>query len=113
MNWRRRSGHIAGGLFGILFFLLGAALLVMTFRMAFELFGREPSDLLDLQKGKPLDLNNAGAQLVGVIVKILLLLVMAVVGGMVANRGIRLYADSKPQKHPDKVTAPVAEEKKG
>lgn len=95
-RWPRRSGHIAGGLFGILIFLAGIGLLALTFKLAIDLFGKEPSDLLGIKQGKALDLNNAGAQLAGVVLKILLLLVMAIVGGMVANRGIRLYADSKP-----------------
>ncbi len=95
-RWPRRSGHIAGGLFGIIVFLVGISLLALTFKLAIELFGREPSDLLGIKTGKTLDLNNAGTQLVGVVLKILLLLVMAVVGGMMSNRGIRLYADSKP-----------------
>ncbi len=95
-RWPRRSGHIAGGLFGILVFLVGVTLLGITFKLAIDLFVVEPSTLLGIQAGKTLDINNAGTQLIGVVLKILLLLVMATVGGMVANRGIRLYADSKP-----------------
>lgn len=94
--WRRSRGHVAGNIFGILIFVAGVLLLIYTFKLAVDLFGRDPATLLGMQKGKPLDLNNAGAQLAGVVVKVLLLLVMAIVSGMIANRGIRLYADSKP-----------------
>lgn len=96
MAWRARRGHIAGNLFGLLIFVVGVVLLAYTFKLAIELFGRDPKDLLGLAPGKPLDINNAGAQLAGVVVKVLLLLVMAIVSGMIANRGIRLYADTKP-----------------
>ena len=103
MAWRARRGHVAGNLFGLLIFIAGVALLAYTFKLAIELFGREPKEMLEIVPGKPLDINNAGAQLAGVVVKVLLLLVMAVVGGMIANRGIRLYADTKP--HPvEKIT---------
>jgi hypothetical protein len=95
-RWPRRPGHIAGGLFGILIFLAGVALLALTFKLAIDMFGREPAELLGIKAGKALDLNNAGTQLIGVVLRIFLLLVMAIVGGMIANRGIRLYADSKP-----------------
>jgi hypothetical protein len=91
---RGQSGT-AGGVLGVLVFLAGVAILVFTFGLARDLFTQDPNQVLGLSKDKPLDLNNAGATLVGVLLKVLLLLVMALVGGMIANRGIKLYADSR------------------
>lgn len=85
----------AGTVLGIVTFLAGIGVLVFTFKLAFDLFGVEPASLFDLKPGAALDLNKAGATMMGVVVKVLLLLVMALVGGVVASRGIRLYADSR------------------
>lgn len=96
---RGHSG-IAGGIFGIVVFLCGVAMLVFTFKLASDLFTQDPNQLMGLTKDKPLDLNNAGSLLAGVVFKVLFLLVMAIVGGMIANRGIRLYGDSRGGKAP-------------
>ena len=96
----RGPSGVAGGVFGILVFLAGVAILIFTFRLANELFSQDPNQLLGLTKTSDLDLNSAAAILGSVVIKVLLLLVMAVVGGMVANRGIRLYADSRATKVP-------------
>lgn len=98
----RGPSGAAGGFFGILVFLGGVAILIFTFRLANDLFSQDPNQLLGLTKARDIDLNNAGAILGSVVIKVLLLLVMAVVGGMIANRGIRLYADSRaPKVHPE------------
>ena len=99
-----QRGHsgIAGGIFGLIVFIAGGLLLAFTFKLAIELFGKDPNELFGLQSGKPLDLNKAGATLAATVVRVLLLLIMAIVGGMIANRGIRLYADSRGAKHATK-----------
>lgn len=89
-----QRGSIAGIVLGIIVFLGGIALLALTFDLAIEMFRTDPSTLFGLQ-GKPLDVNKAVTTLMGVVIRILLLLVMAIVGGVVANRGIHLYADSR------------------
>lgn len=98
----RGPSGAAGGFFGIVVFLAGVAILVFTFRLANDLFSQDPNQLLGLTKANDFDLNNAGAILGSVVIKVLLLLVMAVVGGMIANRGIRLYADSRSAKSDSK-----------
>lgn len=98
MSEPRGHSGTAGGFLGVIVFLAGVAILVFTFGLARDLFTQDPNQVLGLTKDKPLDLNNAGATLVGVLLKVLLLLVMALVGGMIANRGIRLYADSRGTK---------------
>lgn len=100
MAEQRGHSGIAGGVFGIIVFLAGVAMLLFTFKLASDLFTQDPNQLLGLTKDEPLDLNNAGASFAGVVFKVLFLLVMAIVGGMIANRGIRLYADSRGAKAP-------------
>lgn len=80
---------------GLLGFFGGLALLVFTFKLAFTMFGSDPYALFGIGKGKVLDLNTAAATLMAVVVKILLLIVMAAVGGVIAKHGIHLYADSR------------------
>jgi hypothetical protein len=115
---RNTSGSIAGHLLGILAFLGGIAILVLTFRLAIEMFGTDPAKLFDLQPGKTLDLSKAATILMGVVIKVLLLLVMAIVGGLIANRGIHLYADSRQTTkqvviREKQVEAPAPKEKLG
>jgi hypothetical protein len=80
---------------GLLAFFGGLALLVFTFKLAFTMFGTDPYALFGIGKGKVLDLNTASATLMAVIVKILLLVVMAAVGGVIAKHGMHLYVDSR------------------
>ncbi len=89
-----QRGTITGILLGILVFLGGIALLALTFKLAIDMFTTDPNKLFGLE-AKTLDLSKAVATLMAVVVKVLLLLVMAIVGGLIANRGIHLYADSR------------------
>jgi hypothetical protein len=94
----KQRGNITGTVLGILVFLAGAALLALTFKLAFDMFGTDPTRLFGLTPGKTLDLSKAVTLLMAVVVKILLLLVMAIISGLIANRGIHLYADSRHTK---------------
>lgn len=80
---------------GLLVFLGGIALLVVTFRLAFSIFETPPSTAIGAVKGKTIDLAAAGSSVVSLLIKIVLLALMAVVGSMVANRGISLYSHAK------------------
>ena len=53
---------------------------------------------LGVQEGQPVDLPKAGQALVGVVLRIALLLVMAILGSVIANRGVKLY-DTHAQAH--------------
>lgn len=102
------EGHkpgLAGPVFGIITFFVGIAIMAFTFKLAMDMFGQDPRRLFELDTGKTLDINNAAATLLAVVVRILLLLVMAVVGGLIANRGIKLYADSRHADRPHRVKA--------
>jgi uncharacterized membrane protein YbhN (UPF0104 family) len=86
---------IIGTLAGLLVFCGGVGLLVLTFRLAYDLFMGPPDSALGITKGKPLDVARAGDSAAILILRIILLLIMAFVGSQVANRGISLYADSR------------------
>lgn len=95
----RLRRDLTGSLLGILVFLGGIALLLLTFKMAYEMFTTPPADTLRLQPGKPIDLGSAGTNFVGSLIRIVLLVTMALVGSLIANRGIQLYADSRGHVH--------------
>jgi hypothetical protein len=84
-----------GTLFGLLVFCGGVALLVVTFRLAYNLFMVPPEVAIGIQKGNTLDLAKAGDSAAQLVLRIVLLLIMAFVGSMVANRGISLYSDAR------------------
>lgn len=80
---------------GLLVFLAGIALLVLTFRLAFSIFETPPHETIGAAKSQTINLAVAGDSIVSLIFKIILLFLMACVGSMVANRGIALYAHAK------------------
>lgn len=86
---------VFGTAFGLLVFCGGVALLLITFRAAYELFTVPPESALGIEHGKTLDVAKAGDSAALLILRIILLFVMAFVGSMVANRGISLYADAR------------------
>jgi hypothetical protein len=71
------------------------ALLLFTFKMAYGLFTTPPSVVIGLEPNKPVDPSSAAAHLFAAVMKVGLLVVMAVVSGLVANRGVHLYAESR------------------
>jgi hypothetical protein len=89
---------VFGTLFGLLVFFGGVGLLLITFRAAYNLFSTPPENALGIEHGKVLDVAKAGDSIVVLILKIVLLVVMAFVGSMVANRGISLYGDARAHK---------------
>ncbi len=102
MSDKRRDGW--GTFFGLLTFLGGVGLIVATFALAQGMFSVSPEVALDIRKGETLDLNKVVAAGVVIVVRVLLLIVMAGLGSVVASRGIKLYVlsgtaqSSKPEK---------------
>ncbi len=90
---RRTRGDGLGKALGILTFLGGVALLVITFRLAYDMFMVPPEQALHLEKGKVLDVAVAGQSFGVLLLRVLLLIVMGLMGSLVANRGIKLYSD--------------------
>lgn len=85
-------------------FLGGIALLLVTFNLAYGMFSVPQAQALGLDKSKAVDLAVAGESFAGLVIKVLLLLVMGLVGSMTANRGIKLYVESRGDPRvPDRV----------
>ncbi len=91
----RTHRDFVGSCIGLFTFLGGIGLLVIVFRLAYEMFTIPPPSVLGISKNKNLDLNVAGNSLATVFIKILLLLVMGLVGSWIANRGISLYTQAR------------------
>jgi len=83
-----------GSVIGILAFLGGVALLLVVFKLAFEMFKTPPAQALGIDS-KKLDLNVGVSSLFGVMIRVLLLLVMGLVGSWIANRGISMYTQAR------------------
>ena len=92
---KQHSSDWFGMLLGFLTFVFGICLLFFTFKIAFELFSVPPDQAVGIAKDKAVDFAQAGQSLMTVFVRILLLLVMAGVGSMIANRGIKLYVSAR------------------
>lgn len=81
-----------GSIGGLLIFAAGITLLSLVFKLAFEMFQTPPRLALKIESGKPFDISGVGDALFGVIIKIALLFVMSIIGSVICNRGIHLYA---------------------
>ncbi len=84
-----------GSIIGIAVFLGGVALLAMTFQLAYTMFNTPAERALQLKAGVGMDIAKAGTSLGDIIIRIFLLLVMAMVGSFISNRGISLYSSSR------------------
>ena len=89
-----------GSVIGLTIVCGGLAVLYIVFKEAWLLFKTPPNVALNVQPGKPIDLASAFNAIVGVVVKIILLVIMAWLGSVIANRGIFLYSHSKPGRKP-------------
>lgn len=87
-------GDGVGKVVGMLTFLGGIALLLVTFSLAYRMFSVPPDQALGLKRGETLDVGMAGQSLASILVRVLLLVVMALAGSLVASRGISLYSHS-------------------
>ncbi len=76
-------------------FLGGVGLLLITFKLAYEMFSVPPDQALALQKGKALEVATVVPTLTGLLIKVLLLVVMALVSSLIGNRGVHLYTESR------------------
>ena len=83
-----------GSVLGLLVFLAGVGLLGLTFKFAFDEFSIPHAKALNLVKGQVIDPGATGGGLFDVLIKLGVLLVMAFVGSILANKGIGLYSAS-------------------
>jgi hypothetical protein len=72
-------------------FLGGVGLIVATFALAQGMFSVSPQDALQIKEGQVLDINRVLMAGMGILARVLLLIVMAGIGSIVASRGIKLY----------------------
>ncbi len=88
---------------GMLTFLLGVGLLLLVFKIAYELFNLPASEALGMKfTGDPKTdptLSRIGGQFGWVLIRIVYLFLMSIAGSLVSNKGINLYF-SALQGHP-------------
>lgn len=99
-----------GGWLGVITFLGGIALLLVTFRMAYDLFSLPPDQVLKLKPGQEINPSETGQAAFVLIFRMLMLIVMSIIGAVIANRGIKLYASRPhpPQSAVEEKAAPAA-----
>ncbi len=87
-----RGNDVLSRIIGIVVFLGGIALLVFVFAMSYRFFSSESSGI---QIGSPNPAVPAtvvlGMSVAKLLVRIGLLLVMAIIGSLLASRGIQMY----------------------
>lgn len=84
-----------GSIIGIAVFLGGVGLLILVFKLAYEMFTIPPDTAIGIHKGEKLDLTAAGTNFTNILLRIFLLLIMGLLGSWIANRGISLYSHSR------------------
>lgn len=88
-----RSG--AGMALGIVTFLVGVGLILLTFRWAYDLFSVPAGMRVIAMKDEAVDLGRSGDNLVRVLLQVLLLVVMGLMGSLIANRGVSMFTHSR------------------
>jgi nitric oxide reductase large subunit len=106
-----KRGSISTSILGVIVFLVGVALLAFTFKLAYDMFMVPPQDALGIKPKQPIDLGMAGQSFVGLIVKVLMLVVMGLMGSLIANRGVSMFAGSRvhPKPPPPQPSPPSPE----
>ena len=81
---------------GVVTFLVGVALLLVTFKLAYDLFSIPPGSVVATTPDKgAVDLGKSGDNLIGVVMRVLLLIVMGLMGSLIANRGVSMFTSSR------------------
>jgi hypothetical protein len=94
-----RSG--VGLTLGVVTFLVGVTLLLVTFKLAYDLFSVPPGEIIYLNKTGAVDVGKSGNNLTAVVMRVLLLIVMGLMGSLIANRGVSLFTHSRTKRHRD------------
>jgi hypothetical protein len=86
---------------GVITFLVGVGLLLVTFKLAYDLFTVPPTNILEQsrQAGDAIDIGKSGNNIVALIFRVLLLIVMGLMGSLIANRGVSMFTHSRTQRH--------------
>ncbi|MBS1706877.1 MAG: hypothetical protein JST40_13500 [Armatimonadetes bacterium] len=88
----RSRRELLGALVGIATFVVGIVLLLIVFQMAYTLFTTPVESALGIDPKKPVELPETGKLAVALLVRVIMLLLMCFVASLIANRGIKLYA---------------------
>ncbi len=80
-----------GRLLSVTVFLTGITLMLVAFWLAYRMFQTPPQRLFQGTSGNNPNLGAIATGVWSALRGILLLVLMAIVGGMIANRGINLY----------------------
>jgi hypothetical protein len=102
-----------GTILGLAVFLLGVGLLLLTFKLAYDMFSVAPADALKLAPNQAIAVESVAPTLTGLILRVFLLVVMGIVGSLIANRGVHMYTESRGLRHEEvdeKVTVTKKEE---
>jgi len=84
---------------GVITFLVGVSLLLLTFKLAYDMFSVPPDHVISkTANGQAVDLSKSGDNLVTIIFRVLLLIVMGLMGSLIANRGVSLFTHSRTKR---------------
>jgi hypothetical protein len=93
-----RSG--VGMTLGVITFLVGVGLLLVTFKLAYDMFSTPPGSVIaTTAKGDAVDLGRSGDNLATIVVRVILLIVMGLMGSLIANRGVSMFTHSRTRRH--------------
>lgn len=81
-------------LLGGIVFIVGIALLALVFSMAYSLYFKPASELVEVGE-KTLDLQGLIRSSAATLIRIILLFVMSVAGSLLAGRGAQMYLASR------------------
>jgi hypothetical protein len=84
-----------GSVLGLAVFLVGVGLLLLTFKLAFNMFSIPPEKALNLKDANTIELGTVGSTLTGLVKQILLLIVMALTGSLLGSKGVHMYTESR------------------
>ncbi len=107
----RTRRDFVGSFLGLLVFLGGIALLLLVFKLAYDLFAIPPEIALKLKGAKTIDPIQTGGSLVGILIKSIVLVIMGLFGSLIANKGVHLYSHSLRETEsaqPNKPLRPIA-----
>ena len=106
---KTRGGSISAAVLGIVVFLVGVGLLAFTFNLAYSMFAAPVEQAVGADGKTTLDLAKAGQSLIGVLTRILMLIVMGLLGSLIANRGISLFAGTISRPNPPSNSTPASD----
>ncbi len=97
-----------GPVLGIAAFLAGAGLIAWCFKLALDLFQKPPAVVLDVKPEASLNLNQIVQNLSQSLLQVIVLVVLAIIGSLICNAGIRLYAHSAGRRSSEAKEPPKA-----